>query len=182
MDKTNKFQIYYAPKNKKNDISFTISFSHIDENDNIYKLKVIKERKSKTSINVNTYKIKELHFNTTELLQKINKIDFSKKYDKEDISKDIYYIKYNNQEIITSNKSQIQEILDIFRFDELYNIPITQYNQIKNVYEFLDFNKLFRDKSKNLNNDKFMSIYDYYLNKNPYKVFENLNNLEQFCG
>ena len=178
MEQTKKFQIYYAPHNKEVD-SFTLSISRINDKDDTYKLKLIKEIKK--DFKIETYKIKEFHIQASCIIAKLNNIDFNKKYDKCQTNQDTYCIKLDDNKILTSHKEQIQYILDLFQFDELYAINIVQYPQIKDVYEFIKLNKLFLHKISNVkNNEKFLSIYDYYLNKNPYKVFENLNNLENF--
>lgn len=176
-----KFQIYYSPKNNLDVYSFTLSFSRINEDDDTYKLKIIKEIK-KNSFQIETYKIKEFHFNAKEIINKINQIDFEEKYDSYCNGDDMYYIQYEDKKITTSNKQQIEYILDLFNFDELYNINISQYDKIKDVYEFIKLNRLFLHKiSKIESNDLFLDLYEFYLNKNPYKIFENLNNLDNFC-
>lgn len=178
MEKINKFQIYYKPTNDTNIVSFTLSISRINTIDNTYKLKLIKEVKN--DYKIDTYKIKEFHLNVDTIIEKLNIIDFNKKYDNYIEKEDVYCIKLDNNKIMTSNKNQIQYILDLFDFESLYNINICQYDKIKDIYEFVKLNNLFLSKVLKIKDDKqFMSIYDYYLNKNPYKIFENLNELNK---
>ena len=66
-----KFQIYYEPK--KSDISsFTLAISRLNETDDTYKLKIIKEIKN--GIKVDTYKIKEFHIGVKNVTNKIKQI------------------------------------------------------------------------------------------------------------
>jgi hypothetical protein len=178
-----KFQIYFKPNEDASEpegvISFTFSISRISLKDDTYKLKIINEIKE--DFKQKTFKIKEFHFNASEIIAKIRTIDFEKEYDPQNPSKDVYFIKFGNKKICTSNKEQIQYILDLFQFDDLYGLNVLQYEDIKDVYEFVKLNKLFKTKVLCLDNDKYYKVYDYYLHKNPYKVFENLNNLENFA-
>lgn len=170
-----KFQIYFEPKNS--DVrSFTLAISRINEDDDTYKLKMIKEIKN--GIKVDTYKIKEFHIGVKDIIDKIAMIDFDKKYEKCQSGKDAYYISADDASISTSNKKQIQYILDLFQFDDLFYINIIQYSQIKDIYEFLKLNKIFIHKISEVSDETFAKVYDFYLHKNPYKVFENMNYLE----
>lgn len=170
-----KFQIYYEPK--KSDIrSFTLAISRLNEADDTYKFKIIKEVKN--GLKVNTYKIKEFHIGVQDIIKKIAQIDFQKEYDSSESGKDMYYISADDNSITTSNKNQIKYILDLFQFDEIFNINVIQYNQIKDVYEFIKLNQLFIHKISKVSDETFSRVYDFYLHKNPYKVFENMNHLE----
>ena len=169
------FQIYYEPK--KSDISsFTLAISRLNETDDTYKLKIIKEIKN--GIKVDTYKIKEFHIGVKNVTNKIKQIKFEASYDKCQKGKDIYYISVDDISISTSNKKQIQYILDLFQFDDLFNINVIQYPQIKDIYEFIKLNKIFIHKISEVSDETFAKVYDFYLHKNPYKVFENMNCLE----
>lgn len=173
----NKFQIYFEPHNN-NVFSFTLSISRINEMDDTYKMKIIKE--VKTPSKTYTYKIREFHLGIQEIKEKIDKIDFTKKYDKY-IDGEMYYIRVDENYILTSNKEQVKYILDLFNFEDLFNINVLQYDKIKNMYEFIKLNSLFVKKVSNIqDSDKFLKLFDYYINKDPYKIFENMNNLENF--
>ncbi len=170
----NKFQIYYEPK-KSETRSFTLAISRLNETDDTYKFKIIKEVKN--GLKVDTYKIKEFHIGVKEVLNKIAQIDFEKEYDSYKNGA-MYYISVDDKSITTNNKEQIQYILDLFQFDELLSINVIQYPQIKDVYEFVKLNQLFIHKISQVNDETFSRVYDFYIHKNPYKVFENMNYLE----
>lgn len=170
-----KFQIYYEPK--RSDVrSFTLAISRLNETDDTYKFKIIKEIKK--DITVETYKIKEFHIGVKEIVEKIAQIDFDVDYDFDKEGKEMYYISADDKSIKATNKEQIQYILDLFQFDDLYNINVIQYPQIKDVYEFVILNKIFIHKMSQVSDETFSRVYDFYIHKNPYKVFENMNYLE----
>ena len=179
-----KFQIYFASHTEacktEHLSSFTLSLSRINEQTNTYKLKLITEVANPSSLQATTYKLKEFHMNARKVISLINKIDFTKDYGKVDTNKDLYCIKFEDKKIMTSDKEAIMEILKVFHFDELMAIPVNQYSKIKDVYEFLTFTELFMTYSQDLSDEQFERVYDYFLNKDPYKVFENFNTLDTF--
>lgn len=173
----NKFQIYYKP-DERNSSSFTLSISRINEEDDTYKIKIIRE--ISTPSKTYTYKIQEFHFGVQGIKDKINQVDFDREYDKYQNGA-MYYVKADEDCFYTGNKKQIQYILDLFQFDELFRINVLQYDKIKDMYEFLKLNDLFVEKVTNIQDtEKVMNLFDFYVTQNPYKVFENMGNLENF--
>lgn len=114
-----KFQIYYKPKDS-NIESFTLRISRINKETNSYKYKVIKEILNNEN-KIETYKIKEYRNNVEDILNKIDKINLDNIKNENLINnEELYCICLGNKKIITTNKNEIQYILDLFDFEKLY--------------------------------------------------------------
>ena len=182
MDPNKKLIIYFEPSQNElpGVISITLSFSRISEKDNTYKQKLILQHLNDRGL-VDKYKIKEFHVGADKIIKKIEKIDFEGKYDENSTEEnaETFLIKCDDKVIYTSNKEQLSEILQLFNFNEVINIPKEHYSHIVDVYEYLELMKILKNKRKDLN-DKQKVILDNIVYNNPYDAFYRLSYLPKY--
>lgn len=174
-----KFQIYFKSKENEN---YTLSISRIDEITNTYKLKVIYETFNISTMEHEKLKIKEFHLGANEVLKKIKKIDFNKKYNFDKNSTSYYQISFDENKINSSNQDEILEILNEFNFLELIKINPKEYPYIKNVYEYIHLKNVFINECTKLSEDNILKISEAFEQSNPYEIFEHISYIEKYCS
>ena len=178
MENYAKFTIYYEPPTHIREFlkSVTFTVSRLNTNDNTYKIKLLQEHHSKTRENIEEYKMREIHIGAKEILDKINKIDFSKEYTPaiRNGMNDYFFICYGNKKIETSDKESIQYILDMFRFDELICITHKHYVYIKDMYEYLNLFNILSSKIGSLTGEQLATLSKLFKPSNPYLIFQSM--------
>lgn len=179
-----KLIIYYKPsKGYNNRIeTFTFSISRIDIKDNIYKQKVIIEHKSSITGEIEEYKLKEIHLNAAQIIDKILSIDFNKNYPAPifDNKHDYFLVKYDNKKIETSDKESIKYILDLFKIDKLMSITHKHYKYIKDMYEYTELVDILNTKNNELTGKQLITLAHIFKRVDPYDIFENMDYLEKY--
>lgn len=169
-----KFQIFFKSNQNKD---YTLSISRIDELTNTYKLKVIYETFDGDTMKYEKTKIKEFHIGAKEIIDKIEEIDFSKKYNFEKNSNSYYQISLGDKKINVSDKKEILDILDSFNFIEITNITPNECKYIQDIYEYLKLKNLFMKKCAKYSEADILKINERFSTENPYDIFENISYL-----
>ena len=182
MLKSNKLIIYYEPASGIHEYikSFTLSFSRINEEDRLYKKKAVLQHKSKKRNCIEEYKMKELHTDAETIVDKISRINFHKAYSPIVEGSDKFYITYGDNKIATSNKQEIQYILDLFNFDRILNITHKHYEYIKDMDEYTVLLDSLNKKLPELNGSQIKTLSRTFKYTNPYNVFQNISCLPNF--
>jgi hypothetical protein len=178
MSNNSKFTIYYQPCSSSYEYikSITLSFSRLENEDNIYKKKLILEHKSKTRNAIEEYKMKEVHIGADKIKEKINKIDFNqeKKVCETNGLEDYFLIQYGDKKIETSNKEEIQYILDMFNFDNLMTITHKHYSYIKDMDEYTELTKILYSKIPHLKREDLIMVSSEFKFTDPYHIFQRM--------
>lgn len=125
---SNKLQIYFQPAVGTSDVkSFTLSCSRFDEEKNQYRRKLTLEKGEYK------YKIKKYCDNLDKLLHILELMDLSDRPMETNIpkDKDLYYVKFDDKFTQTSNKAEIQDILDLFEFDKEMMTDLDEYECVE---------------------------------------------------
>ena len=125
---SNKLQIYFQPAVGTSDVkSFTLSCSRFDEEKNQYRRKLTLEKGE------HKYKIKKYCDNLDKLLHILELMDLSDRPVENNIpnDKDLYYVKFDDKFTQTSDKSIIQDILDLFEFDKEMMTDLDEYECVE---------------------------------------------------
>ena len=181
MSNISKIIFYYEPGNKKKyTSSFTLSFSRINEETDTYKQKVILQHWSEKRNQLEEYKMKEVHFGAKQLIEKIQKIDFTKQYESPKSGEEMLFISYGDKKIYTGDMDAVKEVLDLFQLLELADITHRHYEYIKDMYEYIALKKLMINKSSTLSAGKRECLNDIFRNYNPYKTFQSISYLDDY--
>jgi hypothetical protein len=181
MNNVSKLMFYYEPAGRNPYTrSYTLSFSRLDPESNTYKQKAILQHWSDKRGNLEEYKLKEVHIGVDKLLEKIEKIDFDKKYSAPESGKETIYIYYGDRKIETSNVEEVRDILDMFDFFELYSITHRHYSDIKDMNEYIALKKTFDEKVQELSPEMQMNAIKVFRDNNPYKTFQSIANLNDY--
>ena len=182
MNKIDKLIIYYEPAEGTYEFtkSFTLSFSRINKEDNTYKKKAILEHISKKRNRLEEYKMKEMHTNADEIIAKIEKIDFNKKYTKPTDTSETFCISYGDKQLITGKKEEIQKILQEFNFDKLLAITHKHYEYIKDMDEYTKLLDILNSKLADLSGEQLKVLCRVFKDVNPYSIFQSMGWLPKF--
>ena len=177
-----KLIIYYEPEENVNEYikSFSLSFSRINEKDGTYKQKAVLEHRSKTRGTIEEYKMKEFHTKASEILKKIEKINFKKEYSKPVKGAEYFCLIFGNEKIETSNYEEIKEILEDFSFMKLSAITHKHYRYIKDMNEYTKLMEILNGKISELNKDQLITLSDNFKNMDPYSIFQSMGWLPLF--
>lgn len=178
-----KFIIYYTPdkEDMPDIVSITLAFSRINEEYNVYKKKLIVEKIDENG-NVKKHTMTEMHTGVSELLQKIESVDFDKPYDKiTDADEERIFIQYGDKKIYTPNIDQLFETLSLFDFWLLVEIPCEHFDIIKDMSEYAELLVSSGLAYAELN-EKQKKMYYNILMKSPYDIFEHLGYLGEYLN
>jgi hypothetical protein len=182
MSKIKKLIIYCEPAAGVHEYvkSFTLAFSRINKEDKVYKKKAVLQHNSKSRNCVEEYKMKEIHTDADVILDKIAKIDFEKEYSPIVDGADKFYITYDDNKIQTSNKEEIQYILDLFNVDKLMNISHKHYEYIKDMDEYTILLDTLNSKLPDLDGNQIKTLSRTFKYTNPYNIFQSMSWLPIF--
>ena len=119
-----KLQVYYQPAKNSDIKSLSISYYDFDLQHHTYRHKIVLEKGGEK------YKIKNYWGTLNGLLSKFEKIDLQN-YPKTEVdkSKDYFYIKMDDHDYMTNSAEDIQDILDLIRFNEVLNYDMSKYKK-----------------------------------------------------
>lgn len=184
MDPNKKLLIYFepSPENMPGVISITLTFSRMNKENNTYKQKLILQYLNDKGL-PEKCKIKEFHVGADKVLEKIEKIDFEAKYDEpsNDENAETFMIKLDDKIIYTSDRKALSEILQLFNFEEITNIPKEHYKHITNLYEYLELMRILKNERKSLT-PEYNKILNRILENNPYDAFYRISYLEKYLN
>lgn len=182
MNEYPKFIIYYKPAGTGKGVNaLTLSFSRLSTEDNTYKQKLILEYTNENG-QIEEYKIKEFHIGANEILEKIDNIDFSRFYinKKEYDDQDYILIKYGNKKIETTDKKQVDDILNLFKFNDLMHITRKHFKYIKDMYEYVDLVNILNSKLNSLSGKQMAKLSHLFSHEDPYRIFQSMAWLPEY--
>lgn len=182
MDNISKLMFYFEPSQKNNSRvrSYTLSFSRIDKDNNVYRQKAILQYWSEKRNILEEYKMKEVHVGAKELYEKIKKIDFTKQYSSPKDNGDKLYICYEGKQLLIGDLQEVKDILEMFNFLDLYKISHKHYNYIKDMNEYIELKNILYKKAKELSIEEQTVLDNLFKENDPYKIFHNIPYLKNY--